>query len=372
MFTALFSGSMMDSDPRETMNKMAEKTARWLDSTPAANGDNPLTTEQISAWQEQGFALVSGVFEESLIDRLRSAAVDRFPVPGSDAANKTADFGSDLIFPSTVAPLNEITLYPRLLNSVAALLDTPVAELRLSQSDLWPKYGRGDKSAGPLDNMDQRIHIDYPNHTLVHPSEWSRPEAVEMIVYLSDVEQCGGPTAVVPRQGENDPAYRWPIVDSPGIADLDYVNDRQTAEAYFAEQRPSLAQWRASLYAREGYTRFKPGDVLFYRHDTWHRGTPMVPGALRLVQNITYRRAECEWISTLHVGWSWSAYRKSKFLERLIAGASLAQRAVLGFPQPGSSYWSEATIAAVAARYGVFGMDMAPYRSALTSLGESQ
>jgi hypothetical protein len=161
-------------------------------------------------------------------------------------------------------------------------------------------------------------------------------------------------------------------VDSPGIGELDYVNDRATAEAYFSQHRPDLAQWRESLYAREKYARFNAGDVLFYRHDTWHRGTPMLPGALRLVQNITYRRAECEWISTLHVGWAWSAYRKSKYLERLIANASLAQRAVLGFPQPGSSYWSEATVRAVEARYGAFGMDMTPYRRGQQTLDIAQ
>jgi hypothetical protein len=221
------------------------------------------------------------------------------------------------------------------------------------------------KSAGALDNTDQRIHIDYPNHTLAHPTEWSRPEAVELILYLSDVDVCGGPTAVVPRRGEDDPAYPWPIVDSPGIGELDYVNDRSAAEAYFADQRPSLSGWRQTLYEREQHTHFKPGNVLFYRHDTWHRGTPLVPGTLRLVHNMTFRRAECEWISTLHTGWAWSAYRRSKFLERLIAVASLDQRAVLGFPQPGSSYWTEATIAAVEARHGVFGMDMTPYRKGL-------
>ena len=91
----------------------------------------------------------------------------------------------------------------------------------------------------------------------------------------------------------------------------------------------------------------------------------MTPDTLRLVQNITYRRAEAEWISTLHVGWAWRAYRKNKFLEKLIVECSLDQRAVLGFPQPGSDYWCDETVAAVAARYGVFGMDMTPYREAL-------
>jgi len=344
------------------MTAVTNKTDRWVEATPAGEGAEVLTSEQIAAWQNQGFTLVSNLFPASLVDTLREAAVKKFPAAGSAAAQRVSDFGSDLCFPSTLAALNDLTLDERLLSSVSALLRTPVASLRLTQSDLWPKYGRTQKSAGALDNMDQRIHIDYPNHSLAHPTEWYRPEAVEMIVYLNDVENSGGPTAVVPREGDADPAYRWPIVDSPGIGDLDYVNDRATAEAYFSRHRPELAQWRASLYERERYTHFKAGDVLFYRHDTWHRGTPMIPDALRLVQNITYRRAECEWVSTLHPGWAWSAYRKSKFLERLIANASLAQRAVLGFPQPGSSYWSEATLAAVEARYSPFGMDMSPYR----------
>ncbi|MBT7538094.1 MAG: hypothetical protein HN683_02060, partial [Gammaproteobacteria bacterium] len=68
-----------------------------------------------------------------------------------------------------------------------------------------------------------------------------------------------------------------------------------------------------------------------------------------------------EWISTLHIGWAWQAYRDNKFLERLIAGASLNQRAVLGFPQPGSPYWCEETLQAVEARYGMFGFDITPY-----------
>jgi ectoine hydroxylase-related dioxygenase (phytanoyl-CoA dioxygenase family) len=340
---------------------------RWLEATSARAGDSPLHSEQIASWREAGWALVSGIFDAALINALRHAAAERFPAPGTAAAGETADFGSDLVFPSNIPELNALTLHPRLLSAVASLLDRPISDLRLSQSDLWPKYGRKEKSAGALDNMDQRIHVDYPNHTLAHPAEWHRPEAVEMIVYLSDVDACGGPTAVVPREGADDPAYRWPIVDSPGIADLDYVNDKAQAEAYFATERPALADWRARLYERERYAAFKPGDVLFYRHDTWHRGTPMKSDTLRLVQNITFRRADCEWISTLHVGWAWKAYRRNKFLERLIAGSSLEQRAVLGFPQPDSDYWTDATIAAVEARHGVFGMDMTPYREALAA-----
>ncbi|MEZ5559720.1 MAG: phytanoyl-CoA dioxygenase family protein [Pseudomonadales bacterium] len=327
----------------------------------------PLIPSQVASWRSQGFAFVSGLFEPELIAALREAAARTFPAADSPEAAAVTDFGSGgrLNFPSRCAPLNAVTLHPRLLAAAAQLLGCPETEIRLTQSDLWPKYGRAGVPSAALDNDDQRIHVDYPNHTLAHPTPWDRPEAVELILYLDDVTECGGATAVVPRSGPDDPAYRWPIVDTPGIAELDYVNDRESAEAYFAVQRPQLAEWRQSLYQRERRTWYRPGDVLLYRHDTWHRGTPLMAGRRRLVQNVTFRRAASEWISVLHVGWAWSAYARDKFLERLIAGASLTQRAVLGFPQPGSAYWCPETLAAVEARYGVFGMDMTPYREAL-------
>lgn len=268
------------------------------------------------------------------------------------------------MFPSPSATFNAVTLHPRLLGAVAQLLDTPITNLRLTQSDLWPKYGRED-TPGAKDNDDQRVHVDYPNHTLAHPPPWNRPEAVELILYLDRVEDCAGPTALVARIGPSDPAYRWPIVESPGIGDLDWFNDRASAETEFARRRPELAAWRESLYQREQRVHFTRGDVLFYRHDLWHRGTPLKPGTRRLVHNITYRRADAEWISVLHPGWAWSAYQDSKPLERLIAQAQLEQRAVLGFPQPGSDYWCPETIAAVEARYGMYGIDMTPYWRAI-------
>lgn len=340
---------------------------RYVTATKVSgNLADPLTEDQVQQWRNSGYTLVSGLFEPELIAAVTNQADDHYPKPGSEQAAAFNDFGSAgaLNFPTQQPALNRLTLDPVLLAAVAQLLNTQATELRLTQSDLWAKYGR-EYITNQQDNQDQRIHVDYPNHTLAHPSPWDRPEAVEMIVYYSDHSETGGSTAVVPRQGADDPAYRWPIVDSPGIADLNYINDRNHAEAYFAQQRPTLAAWRKQLYDRELYTAFNPGDVLLYRHDTWHRGTPMRPGSRRLVHNLTYRKAAAEWYSTLHIGWSWSAYRNSKFLERLIAGCSLDQRAVLGFPQPNSDYWCAETIAAVGARYAPFGMNMQPYSRAL-------
>ena len=345
---------------------MTYAAARWIRATGTTqHPDLALTPAHVQSWREHGFAFVAGLFPDGLVQALRRDAVSRFPAPGSPQAAAITDFGSagQLNFPADSAPFNEVTLHPRLLGSVGQLLGVQPTDIRLTQSDLWPKYGRATRPTSALDNSDQRMHVDYPNHTLAHPPPWRRPEAVELILYLDHVDESGGATALVAREGADDPAYRWPIVDSPGIADLDWVNDRARAEAYFAQERPQLAAWRESLYAREQRVHYQPGDVLLYRHDTWHRGTPMIEGRLRLAHNITYRKASAEWLSTLHVGWAWAAYRRDKLLEKLIARASLTQRAVLGFPQPGSDFWEPETIAAIEARYGVFGMDMTPYRA---------
>lgn len=338
-----------------------EAAAPW-----GSEADPVLTDDQVDSWRTAGYAVVAGVFPDALIETLRAKAAARFPAPGTPEASEISDFGNALTFPADLSAFNETTLHPRLLRAIAQLLDRPISELRLTQSDLWPKYGRSERTSGVYDNQDQRIHIDYPNHSLAHPAPWARPEAVELILYLSDHRECGGSTAVVPRTGADDPAYRWPIVDSPGIGDLDWINDRQAAESYLATRRPELAGWRQQLYTRERLVAFKPGTVLFYRHDTWHRGTPLIPGGFRLAHNMTYRRADCEWISTLHTGWSWKMYRRDKLMERLIAEASVDQRAVLGFPQPGSDYWCRETVSGVEARYAPFGMDMTPYREALS------
>ncbi len=173
-----------------------------------------------------------------LINDLATAAGNHYPAVGTAAAAGFTDFGSAgaLNFPARIDVFNQVTLHQNVLQAVGDLLGVTLDTLRLSQSDLWPKYGRANSQMLPTatdniqDNADQRIHVDYPNHSLVHPPPWHKPEAVEMILYLSDSTDGLGGTAVVPRTGTDDPAYRWPIIDSPGIGDLRYINNREAAE----------------------------------------------------------------------------------------------------------------------------------------------
>lgn len=326
-----------------------------------------LSDIEVKKWREQGFVLVDNLLPDELFAELRADAESFFPAAGTEEAKQFRGFGSAqrFVFPAESVPCNQVTLHPRLLAAVAQLLKTTVMDIRLTQSDLWPKYGR-EQSDKAYDNNDQRIHVDYPNHTLVHPPPWSRPEAVEIIIFLSDFETSGGPTAVVPRQGQDDPLYPWPITKTPGVARMKYVNNRDVAEHYLAGEYPEVAAFREGLYQREVKAKYNFGSVLFYRHDTWHRGTPVSANALRLVQNMTFKLARSQWISVLHPGWSWGMYRPSATMEQLIASSSVEQRTVLGFPAPGDEYWCEQTIEAVAARYAPFGIDMTPYEEALS------
>ena len=340
--------------------------ARWLDPSPLSGPDTaPLSNHHVQAWRTAGAVVVDGLVPRHLVDAARAAVVAATPQPDDDAP---ADFGSGgaFVFPSESDAFNSITLHPRLLAAVAQLLGCSVRDIRLTQSDLWPKRGRVAPVGDANDNTDQRMHVDYPNHTLAHPPEWERPEAVEMIIYADDVSECDGATAVVLRDGPDDPAYRWPIVDTPGVGAYRWVNDRSSAERSLAEVAPAVAEWRHEhLYARERSVRYRPGTTLLYRHDTWHRGTPIRPGRVRVAHNLTFRRAPSEWVSTLHIGWAWASYRATQTIERIIAESSVDQRCVLGFPAPTSPYWTEATIAAVEARYHALGIDMAEYRAAL-------
>ena len=138
----------------------------------------------------------------------------------------------------------------------------------------------------------------------MHPE--TQPAAVACLLYLDDIEGRDGATAFVPCkvrattivtppllrmlghspkrhrccgwQGPDDPAYQWPLIRTPGAGPWPWINDRTAAEAMFDEiGPPEAAALRASLYEREVRMRYRAGDALLYRLDTWHRGTFIQP-----------------------------------------------------------------------------------------------
>ncbi|HIF98635.1 MAG: hypothetical protein ABGX04_06420 [Myxococcales bacterium] len=108
------------------------------------------------------------------LEEAKAVAEETFPLLTREEREKVTDFGSrgSLEFPTDRPAVDSISLHPRILGAVSELLAVPEREIRLTQSDLWPKFGRTARTGGAYDNTDQRIHVDYPNHTLTHPPRW--------------------------------------------------------------------------------------------------------------------------------------------------------------------------------------------------------
>ena len=118
---------------------------------------------------------------------------------------------------------------------------------------------------------------------------------------------------------------------------------------------------RSSLYDREEAPQFDVGEMLWYRHDVWHRGTPVNTGRIRYVINMAWTKTESPnfiwqggYAKHLYYGW----------LEEFIATLNPYQLYSIGFPHPLSSYWCNETIAGVAARYHCYGFDINKYLTA--------
>ena len=241
------------------------------------------------------------------------------------------DFGSPdqkFEFPTLIEPLDDLVLNEHLIVAVQQLLDS--VDIRLLQADLWPKIGVESDNHDAQANTDQRMHMDYGNNTLLHP-DWQSPEAVAAIIYYDDSLETAGGTAYVPRKGDADHVYQPPFIHMPGQA--------------------------------EKLVEFNPGTILFYRHDLWHRGTPVAPGKLRRVQNLAWRRSDARGWSNWNQGWARQSYYGH--VESIIGRSTPLQRSLLDFPMPGDRYWTPQRIDQVEARFGFYGFDSAPYRQAL-------
>jgi len=274
----------------------------------------------------------------------------------NDVEIPVEDFGSGntAIFPSTPA-LNLISVDTTILKIVRKLLNTD--KVILTQSVPWAKYGR--PAYTPASNRDQRIHMDYGNNQFTMPMPNKPPVTVAAIVYYSDTSKTGGATAIVPRTGPDDPVYTWPYTHMPGISGKPFANRRKEAEELMSIFTDST-EIREQCYSREIVPTFKPGDVLFYRTDTWHRGTPVKEGQIRYVHNLAWRRADATDIQQWNPGFTQKMY--SGDFERFISEIEPGQLETLGFTTRDDPRWkNEMFVAAMNHRYQWAGFDAKKY-----------
>lgn len=298
-------------------------------------------------WLSEGYVVARGLLDVSgAVEDMRELFPPSRVHPVQDFGN--ANEGS---FP-TRAHLNNISVHATLLDIARECLGT--SAIHLTQSVAWAKYGTS--SDNEQSNRDQRIHMDYGNHYWTSPPE--QPDMIAAIVYYSDTTVTGGATAVVSRKAAH--LHQRPYTHMPGIGGLPFVNQKDAAEKMMAEAAPESAALREACYEHEIRPDFKPGDVLFYRMDTWHRGTPVHDGQVRYVHNLTWKRADAEGIS----GWNPGFTRKLYYgpLERFISELEPNQLESLGFPARDSVKWESSSFCRdVRARYGWAGFDVEAY-----------
>ena len=157
--------------------------------------------------------MVDGIFPRDLIANVITEAKAHYPPPvpeGGVPKGFVADFGSaggQMEWPTRFPAVNALPLHPRVLKAAAQLLGVSPCELRLTQCDLWPKYGKGTEGDTEYDNSQQRIHCDFPNHHMTFVPRGDAVDGVSMILYLSDESDVRGATRVVPQDGDDDEAY---------------------------------------------------------------------------------------------------------------------------------------------------------------------
>jgi hypothetical protein len=292
--------------------------------------ENPLPKEVLENWKQHGCAVISNFLPEELVDRAKQEMIDLI---NNTPDNVKDDFGGySFPFAPEGKSLNEIVLHPLILSLARTALNS---EVLLTQGEAWLKKSTPLR---PLGNQDQRIHMDYPNHYLTHPSSFDDPEVIAMIIYFDDSTVCGGETAVVARENGDDPLYAMPYNKMPGTGKHPWINDRTTTENYFKEQDPTIYEFRQKLYAKEKYVKFCKGTILLYRLDVYHRGTPIKEDATRIVMNLGYKKSHCSWITNWHKGWSYYNYDN---LWGVVPTLNEDQKAALGMPRDNHPYWNQ-------------------------------
>ncbi|MAI42809.1 MAG: phytanoyl-CoA dioxygenase family protein [Candidatus Azotimanducaceae bacterium] len=295
-----------------------------------------ITKEHENHYREHGYAVVDSFCEA---DEL-TAALKNFDevVPGwaefaKDPSGSRPEYFSSPFpdqrgiphFPYKGDALNRLTFHSEL--SRFATLMGEGEEMYCEQSHLTYKATGQSPKQG---NVDQHMHLDYGNHTLAYPPDVPKFWQTAFLYYFTDVTLDCGPTAVCSKK---------------------YYPERILFPRHYSPEA------RPEIYDNEVKVVCPAGSLLIYGMRTFHRGTAITGTShARLGMFVTYAPKACRWMGI--VGWPVSAGKKE--FHEWVVGASVSERSLIGFPEPGHEFWTEETLDGVAARFS--GIDMTPYR----------
>jgi hypothetical protein len=293
------------------------------------------SAEHKARWERDGWCLIEGAIPAPDLADAQSALARLFPTAeemdadGDDESTapwRTWDAAWPE-FPFKSARLNRLAVHDVLIDLAEELLGTN--DLRLYLALATAKYS--NQPSG----FNQLLHTDYPNHSLVVPRSDQGYQHLETLIYLSDVSVDNGATRM--------------------------VSVAKTAGIPVEQHTLNLADY-GHLYDEPGDTSAKAGSIVAYRPDVYHRSVDVTdPSRSRFLLHVAFKPAATDWIG--YQAWPIKGYTAE--FHKFVSTASPRQLAVLGFPKPGHPYWTEETLAGVAARYP--GLDMGPWRVARRS-----
>jgi hypothetical protein len=283
----------------------------------------PFTDVHLKQLKTEGYCIVEKWLDDDLLDR---AQRDLLTVVPTWEQHRLPFVKAPmwLDFPYQNDAANDIALHPDLIAFAEKVLET--TEIVLAHSEMLIKY------AGAY-NMDQTMHMDWGNNSLVVPPQ-DGFDQLASITYYSDVTLDLGPTKFV----------GWSDADS-------YLHQREWRK----DEAPEL-------YAKEQSAVVPAGSILLYGMRSFHRGSAMIATeGTRHSQHVAYKRAGDQW-----TGWGGHPRHAGQpKMDALLTRLTPRQREMIGFPAPGDAYWTEFTLDGVARRYPE--MDMTPYRNAISS-----
>ena len=282
-----------------------------------------VTDAQLLELREVGFTRVEGFIPAAELAEAQAALWSVFPKPEdyfSDPAVHAkfakSQFAGIRHFPFNLPIFDRLCVLPDLVDTAERFLGS--SEIDLYKIELWAKY------AGAID-YDQPHHRDYGNHTLVVPHP-ERPQ-LTTIMLLSDVSAADAPTCAVPLAHSRD-IPTTPMILKPG-----------------------------ELTEHEVVLTGSAGAIILYQTHVFHRGSNFKrPDASRFIYMTDFKRRGDPWTGKQ----AWPDHALRPGFGAALSAMSVRQRDLFGFPPPGSDYWTQETLAGVAARYPA--MDMTPYR----------
>ncbi|HXQ59530.1 MAG TPA: phytanoyl-CoA dioxygenase family protein [Acidimicrobiales bacterium] len=289
-----------------------------------------LSARTVSTWERDGWCVMDGIIPPPDLAAAQSALERLFPTAQEMDSGVDDDRTSPWRtwdaawpeFPFKSTRLNRLVVHDVMIDLATELLGTQDVRLYLALASA--------KYAGQSSGYNQLLHADYPNHSLVVPRRDSGYGHLETFVYLNDVSTRNGATRLVSRT--------------------------KTAAIPVEQHTLNLSDY-GTLYDDPGEAAGPAGSVVAYGPDVYHRSVDITePGQARFMLHVAYKPAPLDWIGYQ----AWPIKGFSPEWHKFVAQASVRQLTVLGFPKPGSAYWTDETLAGVAARYP--GLDMSPWR----------